>query len=124
MPGAYRLTVRRSKTNQEGRPDVRLVKGEAAEALDAIRPRTLGAPEGSVFGLSAWSVGRRWREAAARIGVHSTAHSARVSYACVLTGLGASTHEIMKGGAWRTSRMVAHYAAGVTAEQGATARYL
>ena len=123
-PGAYRIHVRRSKTNQEGRLDeVRLVKDRAAEALDAIRP-ILGGPEASVFGMSGWSIGQRWKAAAERIGVHSTSHSARVSYASILTTLGASTHEIMKGGAWRTERMVAHYAAGVEVEEGATARYL
>ena len=37
-PGALRITVRASKTNQEGAPDVRLVKNGAAKALLAIRP--------------------------------------------------------------------------------------
>ena len=32
-PGALRITVRASKTNQEGAPDVRLVKNGAAKAL-------------------------------------------------------------------------------------------
>ena len=30
----------------------------------------------------------------------------------------------MKAGAWKTSRMVAHYSAGVDAEAGAVAKYL
>ena len=37
-PGTLRITVRASKTNQEGAPDVRLVKNGAARALLAIRP--------------------------------------------------------------------------------------
>ena len=30
----------------------------------------------------------------------------------------------MKAGAWKTARMVAHYSAGVAAEDGAVAKYL
>ena len=36
----------------------------------------------------------------------------------------ASTTETMLAGGWKTARMVAHYAAAVTAEQGAVATYL
>ena len=31
---------------------------------------------------------------------------------------------VMLAGNWKTSRMVAHYSAGATAERGAVARYL
>ena len=41
-----------------------------------------------------------------------------------LTSRGASTADVMLAGGWKTSRMVAHYAAGATAERGAVARYL
>ena len=37
---------------------------------------------------------------------------------------GASTTEVMRSGGWKTARMVAHYAAGATAEQSAVAKYL
>ena len=37
---------------------------------------------------------------------------------------GVSTTETMLAGGWKTARMVAHYAAGATAEQGAVAKYL
>ena len=37
---------------------------------------------------------------------------------------GASTTEVMRSGGWKTARMVAHYAAGAIAEQGAVAKYL
>ena len=36
----------------------------------------------------------------------------------------ASTTPVMLAGNWKTSRMVAHYSAGATAERGAVARYL
>ena len=32
--------------------------------------------------------------------------------------------DVMLAGNWKTSRMVAHYSAGATAERGAVARYL
>ena len=41
-----------------------------------------------------------------------------------LTARGASTTAVMRAGAWKTARMVAHYSAGATAELGAVARYL
>ena len=53
-----------------------------------------------------------------------TAHSSRVGHASELTVRGASTTEVMRSGGWKTSRMIAHYAAEVTAEHGAVAKYL
>ena len=53
-----------------------------------------------------------------------TAHSGRVGLASELTIRGASTTVVMLAGNWKTSRMVAHYSAGATAERGAVARYL
>ena len=48
----------------------------------------------------------------------------RVGLASELTARGASTTEVMLAGNWRTSRMVAHYSAGATAERGAVRKYL
>ena len=91
--GAILVTVRRSKTDQEGTAaDVRYLKSGAAAAA--------GLP------------GRL------------TAHSGRVGLASELTARGASTTAVMRAGAWKTARMVAHYSAGATAELGAVARYL
>ena len=53
-----------------------------------------------------------------------TGHSGRVGLASELTARGASTADVMLAGGWKTSRMVAHYAAGATAERGAVARFL
>ena len=61
---------------------------------------------------------------AAGIEARVTAHSGRVGLASELTARGASTTEVMLAGNWRTSRMVAHYSAGATAERGAVAKYL
>ena len=122
-PGALRIHVRISKTNQEGAPDVRLIKDGAARALLAIRPDDAD-PRASVFGRSPQSIGRRISAAARRAGYRATAHSLRVTYASELTRLGASTAEVMNAGGWKTASMAAHYSAGIAAESNATAKYL
>ena len=123
-PGTMLITVRRSKTNQDGAAsDVRLTKNGTAAALDAIR----GADDAPVFGgLSPQSINNRVQALARHAGLDAriTAHSARIGLASELTRRGASTTETMLAGNWKTSRMVAHYSAGAKAERGAVAKYL
>ena len=121
------VTVRRSKTNQEGEVnDVRFVKDGVARALRTLRASTSPEPGDRVVPLSAQMVGLRFTATAVAAGVESrvTAHSGRVGLASELTSRGASTTDVMLAGNWKTSRMVAHYSAGATAERGAVARYL
>ena len=121
------VTVRRSKTNQEGETrDVRFVKGGVARAIRALRETTNPEPGDRVVPLSPQMIGLRFTAAAAAAGVERrmTAHSGRVGLASELTSRGASTTDVMLAGNWKTSRMVAHYSAGATAERGAVARYL
>ena len=121
------VTVRRSKTNQEGEVnDVRFVKDGVARALRTLRTATSLEPGDRVVPLSAQMIGLRFTTAARAAGVESrvTAHSGRVGLASELTSRGASTTDVMLAGNWKTSRMVAHYSAGATAERGAVARYL
>ena len=70
-----------------------------------------------------WGCGSRRRPGAAGV-ERVTAHSGRVGLASELHEPGASTTDVMLAGNWKTSRMVAHYSAGATAERGAVARYL
>ena len=117
------ITVRRSKTNQEGEVnDVRFVRVLSGRC----RPPTSPEPGDRVVPLSAQMIGLRFTAAAQAAGVESrvTAHSGRVGLASELTSRGASTTDVMLAGNWKTSRMVAHYSAGATAEHGAVARYL
>ena len=121
------VTVRRSKTNQEGETnDVRFVKDGVARVLRTLRGATSPEPGERVVPLSAQMIGLRFTTAAQAAGVESrvTAHSGRVGLASELTSRGASTTDVMLAGNWKTSRMVAHYSAGATAERGAVARYL
>ena len=121
------VTVRRSKTNQEGDVnDVRFVKDGVARALRTLRNATSPELGDRIVPLSAQMIGLRFTAAAVAAGVESrvTAHSGRVGLASELTSRGASTTDVMLAGNWKTSRMVAHYSAGATAERGAVARYL
>ena len=121
------VTVRRSKTNQEGETnDVRFLKDGVARALRTLRAATSPEPGDRIVPLSAQMIGLRFTAAAAAAGVESrvTAHSGRVGLASELTSRGASTTDVMLAGNWKTSRMVAHYSAGATAERGVVARYL
>ena len=120
------VTVRRGKTNQEGETrDVRFVKGGVARAIRTLRAAATPGPADRVAPLSPKMVGLRFQAAARAAGVERvTAHSGRVGLASELTSRGASTTDVMLAGNWKTSRMVAHYSAGATAERGAVARYL
>ena len=122
------VTVRRSKTNQDGETnDVRFVKDGVARALRTLRSATSPEPGDRVVPLWAQMIGcgsrLRPRPPASRAG-RVTAHSGRVGLASELTSRGASTTDVMLAGNWKTSRMVAHYSAAATAERGAVARYL
>ena len=120
------LTVRTSKTNQEGdAADVSYLKNGSAKAIRALRTdRPDAAPTDRVVGLSPLQIQRRFTAAARAAGIEArvTAHSGRVGLASELTARGASTTEVMLAGNWKTARMVAHYSAGATAERGAVAR--
>ena len=121
------VTVRRSKTNSEGEAkDGRFVKGGVARAIRTLREATKPEPADRVVPLSPQMIGLRFTAASAAAGVarRVTAHSGRVGLASELTSRGASTAAVMLAGNWKTSRMVAHYSAGATAERGAVARYL
>ena len=122
------LTVRTSKTNQEGdTADVRYLKNGGAKAIRTVRAdRPDAAPTDRVVGLSPLQIQRRFTAAARAAGIEArvTAHSGRVGLASELTARGASTTEVMLAGNWKTARMVAHYSAGATAERGAVQKYL
>ena len=120
------VTVRRGKTNPGEARDVRFVKGDVAGAVRTLRDASSPGSEDRVVPLSPQMVGLRFQAAARSAGVEArvTAHSARVGLASELMRRGASTTDVMLAGNWKTSRMVAHYSAGATAERGAVAQYL
>ena len=103
--GSGRLSVGRSKTDAEART-VYLTPA-SLPALKAMRPAGANG-SASVFGLSAFSISRRVRAAAAVAGLGSgfSGHSGRLGMARRMAAAGAPTHEIMAQGRWKTARMV------------------
>ena len=122
--GTGRLTVARSKTDQEGEGVVLFVSTVTMESLKAIRP-----PEGddgdSLFGLSAEQIGRRISSAAlaAGLGRGFTGHSARVGMAQDLARTGTEIPALMTAGRWQSPTMPARYTRGERAGRGAIARF-
>ncbi len=124
------VRVRFSKSNPDGADtDVRYINGPFADAINRLRRETGGDghPSRRVFeGLTGASLSRRLSDAAKAAGIakHITAHSGRVGLAVELTRRGASTHDVMHAGHWKSAAMVAHYSAAARAETGAVARYM
>ena len=83
------ITVRTSKTNQEGdAADVRYLKNGAAKAIRTLRTdRPDAAPTDRVIGLSPLQIQRRFTAAARAAGIEArlTAHSGRVGLAACYT---------------------------------------
>lgn len=127
--GTARLTIRRSKTDQEGEGAVQFVGAEATEDLKAIRPSKGNEAElasRTVFGLqSGRSIANRIAAAARAAGLEGrySGHSPRVGMAMDLVASGASIAAAMIAGRWTSSRMPAHYARGETAGRGAVASF-
>ena len=127
--GTALVTIRRSKTDQEGSGAVQFIGRDATEALNAIRPNgdddALIAGQ-SVFGLKTGeAVSRRIQAAAAAAGLKGRfrGHSPRVGMSQDLAEAGASTTDLMVVGRWAAHRMPATYTRGQAARQGAVARY-
>ena len=111
---------------------MRYLKNGCAAALRQLRDRLTVQrsglrPDGTaqvLGGINGQSIARRLTAAASAAGIKGriTGHSGRVGLAVELTRRGAP--EQATAGGWKSSRMVAHYAAAVAAEQGAVATYL
>lgn len=123
--GTLLVTVRKSKTNQDGQKDIRFMNGAPAKAVEILRAHC-GA-QGLVFGgMSDHTINRRVKALAAHCGLKGrfTSHSGRIGLASELTFRGASEQEVMNAGNWKGVGMVRHYSAGAVAERGAVAKYL
>ena len=115
-----------------GFPRLALTDTRASEgdALVLPPPHLQGLrPDGTaqvLGGINGQSIARRLTAAASAAGIEGriTGHSGRVGLAVELTRRGAPEQATAKAGGWKSSRMVAHYAAAVAAEQGAVATYL
>ena len=125
--GTARLTIRRSKTDQEGEGAVQFVGPVATADLRAIRPEGSGDAIGQpVFRLrTGRSIANRISAAAKAAGLEGdfSGHSPRIGMAQDLAEAGASTTDLMVAGRWASHRMPACYTRSVTAGRGVVARF-
>ena len=126
--GTARLTIRRSKTDQEGEGAVQFVGTEATADLSAIRPSKSSRDDTArrVFGLrSGRSIANRISAAAKAAGLEGnfSGHSPRIGMAQDLAEGGFSTTELMVVGRWASHRMPAMYTRAMTAARSAVSRF-
>ena len=123
--GTARVTISRSKTDQEGEGTVQYIGIDGAKALRSVRPVD-AAPDARVFALrSGRQVSRRISAAATAAGLEGafSGHSARIGMAQDLAASGTELPALMVAGRWESERMPAHYARSEYAGRGAVARY-
>ena len=133
--GSGRLTVRSSKTDQEGVGEV-LFLGEPTIGRVAAWTEAAGITSGPVFvrvrkngligtrALSTVSIRRIIRDRCKAVGAQGrvSGHSLRVGGAQSLAAGGASLVEMQQAGRWQSPSMPGHYAKGQLATRGAVAR--
>ncbi|MCY3673308.1 MAG: tyrosine-type recombinase/integrase [Alphaproteobacteria bacterium] len=123
--GSGRLTVRRSKTDQNAEGAVVAVTPAAMEDLDRLASMR-GECEAAapVFGVSDRQIARRIAAAAkaAGLGDGYSGHSGRVGMAQRMTRNGAPAAAVMRQGRWQSPAMVARYTRNESA--GEALRYL
>ena len=123
--GSGRVTLHRSKTDQEGEGAVVAITPAAMEDLDRLAAlRGPREPDAPVFGLSDRQIARRLAAVAkaAGLGEGFSGHSGRVGMAQRMTRNGAPAAAVMRQGRWETTRMVARYTRNETAAEAL--RYL
>ena len=121
--GSGRLTVHRSKTDQDGEGATLYLSRRTMTALATIRQ---DAPdEARVFGLSGSQIARRIQAAAAAAGLEGrfSGHSCRVGMARDLAATGCQLPALMQAGRWKKPEMPAVYTRNESAGRGAVARY-
>ena len=130
------LTLRSSKTDQEGTGESLYVCDATRNVLDRYRGRA-DITDGALFRyirrgdhiqsdrLTPHSARRIIKKRAANAGVEGfiSGHSLRVGSAVSLAQAGASVVDMQVAGRWKSSQMPAHYAKAELAERGAIARF-
>ena len=122
--GVGRLTIRRSKTDREGRGAVVYVSGQTMRDIDAMAACRGDLGE-RIFPMSERQMRNRIKRACAEAGLGEgfSGHSARIGMARDLVRFGTELTELMNAGRWKSHRMPAHYTRNEEAGRGAVARY-
>ena len=108
--GSGVLTIRRSKTDQEGVGSDQYLSKSAMRAIKNIANGDMG-DDGLIFPYDRWGVLRRIKRAARDAGLVDgfTGHSCRVGMAQDLNEAGFGLSGLMANGRWKSSSMVARY---------------
>ena len=131
--GSGTITIRRSKTDQEGRGHVRHLGKETVAAVQRYL-QEVGVQSGTLFRalhhgavherLGVRSIRRIITQRAADAGIEGriSGHSLRVGAVQSLVAAGASVLEVQQAGDWKSPNMPAHYARHLLAARSAVAR--
>ena len=134
--GTGRLTIHRSKTDQEGQGSILFVTKTTMGFLRLWLQRS-GIGSGPLFrsvnkggrigrtaltGIAVRKLIKATTKTLSRNGARYSGYSFRVGSTQSLVRNGASLGETMQAGRWSSSRMVAHYAKAELAGRGAVAR--
>ena len=121
--GSGRLTIRRSKTDQESVGAVVAISAQAMTDLERLASLRRNR-HGSIFGIEANTINCIVKRitGAAGLGTGYTAHSGRIGMAQRMTKNSAPSAAIMRQGRWASSRMIATYTRSLDA--GEAVRYL
>ena len=100
--GSGRITIVRSKTDQEGEGETVAITASTVQALEAVRN---GAGDDPVFGMSESTIARRVKAAAAAAGLGDqfSGHSGRVGLAQRMTAAGAPAQAVLVQGRWKNA---------------------
>ena len=130
--GTGTVTIRKSKTDQEGEGRTLFLGKPTVNALNAWLNAS-GVTEGRIVrainrhnqvwgeGVTTVTANKIVKESAHLLGVETSLHALRVGSAQSLIARGATMGQTMQAGRWNFSRMVAHYARNELASQGAMA---
>ena len=129
VDGAGVLTIRKSKTDQEGKGQVLFVTENSMVALDAWRSINLSlgvvlSADDRIFPLCEESLRQRIRAACQAAGLKGSygGHSGRVGMAQDLAAEGYSLVEIQLAGRWDSQRTVFRYISKLAVLDGAVAK--
>ncbi|WP_420637171.1 tyrosine-type recombinase/integrase [Candidatus Palauibacter sp.] len=123
--GSARVTVRRSKSDQDGNGATLYVGRDAATELRAIHGPD-ASPGAPVFGLrTGKAVSKRIGKAARAAGLvgRFSGHSPRIGMARDLVASGAGVAAVQVAGRWASPQMPSYYARAELAGDGAVARF-
>ena len=121
--GTGLILVRSSKTDQMGEGAILFLSRTTMAALQALREQA--SSEERIFPLSRSQIRRRIKSAAKAAGLPGNfgGHSPRIGMAVDLAQSGTGLPEIQNAGRWQSPNMPARYIRGISAGQGAVARY-